>query len=40
MKGFAAKAPRREGNAKKFTVFFEKSLRLGALAVGYGVLHV
>ncbi|HRF31513.1 MAG TPA: hypothetical protein PLM02_12980 [Azonexus sp.] len=40
MKSFTAKAPRREGNAKEFMVFFAKSLRLGVFAVGSGVLHV
>jgi hypothetical protein len=40
MKSLTAKAQRREGNAKKFLVFFAKSLRLGAFAVDSGVLHV
>ena len=33
MKSFTAKAPRREGSAKEFMVFFAKSLRLGVFAV-------
>lgn len=40
MKSLTAKAPRREGNAKEFMIFFAKLLRLGAFAVGSGVLHV